>query len=67
MKSLVKKNGNTGEETASYMDLSSLDGLATSVLRADIEARGFREREKHPRTDAAACDSEAIIVDLFSV
>jgi hypothetical protein len=67
LKSLVKKDGNTGEETASYMDLSSLDGLATSVLRADMEARGVREREKHSRTDAAGCDSEAIIVGLFSV
>jgi hypothetical protein len=64
---LVKNNGNTGEERASYMDLRSVHGLATIAPNADREARGCREQEKHPRTDVAACAMEAIMVDQNSV
>lgn len=49
------------------MDFSPHKGLAMDVPRADVEARGNRKQEKHPRTDAAACASEAIMVDQKSI
>lgn len=64
---MVKNNGNTGEERASYMDLRSLHGLATIAPDADGEARGCREQEKHPRTDVAAYAMEAIMMNQNSI
>lgn len=67
LKSLVKKEVDTGEKRTSYMDFSPRNGLALDVPRADREARGNRKQEKHPRTDGAVCASEAIIVDQNSI
>jgi hypothetical protein len=57
----------TGEERTSYMDFGPRNGLALDASRADGEAGGNRKQEKHPRTDVAACTSEAIMVDQKSV
>lgn len=61
------RENDTGEERTSYMDFSPHNELALDASRADREARGNRKQEKHPRTDVAACTSEAIMVDQKSI